>query len=946
MDSLDVPDSIQSAGTKGMLSAKKFALLLRQLSVISLVAMLITSGILIFLYRQDQLAEHVKISSQENELAANHLMRSLDDQIYTLITSSNGLDTQALRANPNIDLFPPAQEMAREYGILKLKIYNRSGTTLYSSAKSEIGETGRHPDMLAKALRGEVSDSHEFREMFLSANGEMHGVHISLTYMPLVHAGERIGAIEIYRDLNPLFERLKAKTIRIALSVFYVITALYAALFFYIRRTDRAVAEWQKRLMGSEARYRAVAQSANDAIITADSAGNIASCNKSVETIFGYTEAELLGQPLTVLMPQRFQDRHLEGMKRVLSGGEQHVIGKAVELMGRRKDASEFPLELSLAQWAVGGQQFFTGFIRDITERETANAKIQRRTQIFAALSQCNKAIVHCSNAEELFQEVCRTVVQLGGMRMAWIGIIDAETHMVRSVASFGDDIGYLQNIEISTDSISPFGRGPTGIAIRENRPFWCQDFINDPVTAPWHEPGALSGWGSAAAIPLQRNGAVIGALTLYAGEINAFDEAARELLIEVSADISFAIDNFDHEALRRKAEQSLANMATKYRTLFETSSDAITLFDGKSFIDCNDAALMIFDCPTRDDFIHKHPAELSPPTQPGGEDSLSLAKHYIATAFKSGSKRFEWMHRRLDGTDFPTEVLLTALELDGKPMLQSTIRDITERRRMDEMLKNIATKYRTVFELSADAMMLVDENGFIDCNEATLRMFGCPTLDDFIGKRPADFSPAFQPGGETSMSLAGKHFAATVKKGSHQFEWSHLHSNGSEFPVEVLVTAMQVGGKPVLHCVVRDITERKRTEMALLDSREKLQNLLDSMAEGAYGVDTNGHCTFVNRAFLQILGYESEAEILGKHIHELIHHSHVDGTPYPASECKMYRAYQTLQTVNVSDEVFWRKDGVAIPVEYWSHPIVTDGGGDRCGSHLYRHHRAQASGT
>jgi diguanylate cyclase (GGDEF)-like protein/PAS domain S-box-containing protein len=96
-------------------------------------------------------------------------------------------------------------------------------------------------------------------------------------------------------------------------------------------------------------------------------------------------------------------------------------------------------------------------------------------------------------------------------------------------------------------------------------------------------------------------------------------------------------------------------------------------------------------------------------------------------------------------------------------------------------------------------------------------------------------------------------------------------------------------------------------------------------MAEGAYGVDTDGVCTFVNKSFMQILGFESTKEVIGKHIHSLIHHSHPDGRPYPAAECRMYAAYQHHQDIHVSDEVFWRKDGTPIPVEYWSKPILRD---------------------
>ncbi|KAF0163595.1 MAG: luxQH [Rhodocyclaceae bacterium] len=124
-------------------------------------------------------------------------------------------------------------------------------------------------------------------------------------------------------------------------------------------------------------------------------------------------------------------------------------------------------------------------------------------------------------------------------------------------------------------------------------------------------------------------------------------------------------------------------------------------------------------------------------------------------------------------------------------------------------------------------------------------------------------------------------------------------------------------------------VAARIRAEAALADlqdSRQSLRLLLDSMAEGAYGTDTRGNCSFVNRAFLEMLGYANADEVLGKHIHELVHHSRPDGSAYPSGECKMYRAYIAGQATHIADEVFWRKDGTAIPVEYWSSPILSNG--------------------
>lgn len=127
------------------------------------------------------------------------------------------------------------------------------------------------------------------------------------------------------------------------------------------------------------------------------------------------------------------------------------------------------------------------------------------------------------------------------------------------------------------------------------------------------------------------------------------------------------------------------------------------------------------------------------------------------------------------------------------------------------------------------------------------------------------------------------------------------------------------------------DTLARQKNELlvisdALRESREGFQRLLDTMAEGVYEVDTNGHCIFVNQAFLSMLGYQDREELIGKLIHDLIHHHRADGSVYPASECKMYRAYEEHEEINVSDEVFWRKDGTPVPVEYWSHPIVKEG--------------------
>jgi diguanylate cyclase (GGDEF)-like protein/PAS domain S-box-containing protein len=137
--------------------------------------------------------------------------------------------------------------------------------------------------------------------------------------------------------------------------------------------------ETEVALRDSETRFRSVAESATDAIVAADQQGDMISWNRGAERIFGYTEGEVLGKPLSMLMPEKFRPMHDAGIKRVVDGGvaASKLIGSTVEVVGLRKDGREFPLELSLATWGTPTGRFFSGIIRDISERKKAEDKIR-----------------------------------------------------------------------------------------------------------------------------------------------------------------------------------------------------------------------------------------------------------------------------------------------------------------------------------------------------------------------------------------------------------------------------------------------------------------------------------------------------------------------------------------------------------------------------------------
>jgi len=144
-------------------------------------------------------------------------------------------------------------------------------------------------------------------------------------------------------------------------------------------RTEQHKSE--QALRESEERFRSVTQSAYDAIISTDSVGTIIFWNKGACTIFGYREEEILGKPLTTLMAEQYRDEHVEGMRLLTASGAIDVTGKTLDVVGQRKDGTEFPLEFSLSTWKTGEEIFYTRIARDISERRQREEILKVRTE-------------------------------------------------------------------------------------------------------------------------------------------------------------------------------------------------------------------------------------------------------------------------------------------------------------------------------------------------------------------------------------------------------------------------------------------------------------------------------------------------------------------------------------------------------------------------------------
>ena len=234
----------------------------------------------------------------------------------------------------------------------------------------------------------------------------------------------------------------------------------------------------------------------------------------------------------------------------------------------------------------------------------------------------------------------------------------------------------------------------------------------------------------------------------------------------------------------------------------------------------------------SREDVIGKTPRDVSAPTQYDGADSLAASQRHDHSALTRGVEVFEWRHQRPDGEIWDAMVHLMLFNYCGRKLLQFTLDDITDRKRNEVALRESEERFRRLFEDSADAMLLIDDGRFVECNAAAVAMLRMQSRDELLNHHPADLSPAMQVDGTPSAEKAQTLMAKALELGSLRFEWLHRRADGEVFPIEVLLTTIEQRGRRLIHTVWRDITERKRAEEAVRAARQKAEEATQAKSD------------------------------------------------------------------------------------------------------------------
>jgi PAS domain S-box-containing protein len=481
--------------------------------------------------------------------------------------------------------------------------------------------------------------------------------------------------------------------------------------------------------------------------------------------------------------------------------------------------------------------------VRKRTEDELSNVNRALKT-----LSGVNKALVRSTDESELFHSVCRITVEIGGYRQAWIGLVEQEKiKTIRPAAQYGYEEGFLETINIKEAE----RKNPAlGEAIRTGRPGIVKNILTDQNKEQCRSEAVRRGYASCIAIPFKVNNQLFGLLNIFAKEPDAFDADEVKLLAEMADDLAYGVTALHIREKHRLAKEELQQSEEKYRALMDNAGDPIILMDMQgNLLEINRKTESLLGR-RNEEVFNKHFSRFIP--EKDLERTIAAFEDLI---HEGGGALSDVDLLKKDGTTVPVDITGSIIQFAGKKVVQSIFRDITERKRAEESLRESEERYRRLVMFSPYGIAIHSEGKLVYMNLAGAKILGMEDPNELVGKMLLQIiHPDYHELVKNRIRIQEEGNVVPP------LEEKFLRPDGTSVDVEIASIPFTYMGKLAMYGVFRDITERKQAEVI----QRKLSSAVEHTADIVTIARKDGTIEYVNPAFEKITGYNM-GEAVGK---------------------------------------------------------------------------------
>jgi len=599
-------------------------------------------------------------------------------------------------------------------------------------------------------------------------------------------------------------------------------------------------------MLESNRQLNNIIESISDAFVSLDKNWRYTFMNKKAGEIFGRDPKEIIGKHIWTEFPegvgQPFHQAYEKAFKeQIFIQLEEHYT----------------PYDKWFENRIYPTKEGLSIFFHDITDRKKAEIELKKVTRTYAVIRQINQMIVRENDINKIFKKSCNIAVKFGKFRMSWIGLVDENTQIVNPVFWDGKEDGYLSNIMKITLDNEIIGKGPTAAAINEGKHYFCNDIANDPIIAPWRDEALKRGYRSSIALPLKLHDKVIGSFNLYSEYTNFFNDTEIKLLLEIADDISYAIENIENEEIKKNTEDALKENERFLSSIIENLPNMIFIKDAKElrFIRFNKAGENLLGY-KREELLGKNDYDFFPKEQ---ADLFTNKDKEVLNRGKAINIPEEPIDTK-EGRRILHTQKIPIQDKDGNPAyLLGISEDITERIQSERKIIESEQYYRTIFENTGNATVIIDEDTTYSLVNSKFEELSGYSKDEIENKM--HWERFVHKDDIDKMKEKHRLRRLDPSKAERSYEFRFVDKSG--IVKDLLISIDLIPGTKKSVASLLDITERKLSENKIHES-EKRYKMLFNRNPVPMLIYERGTLQLldVNEAFINHYGYSYEKVI------------------------------------------------------------------------------------